>query len=186
MSLRSERICLVTDEDLIHSSIEALTNPHFGPCSISPEALDALRLALKSHSTGAEPKKVIFALLGKVVGKRWHITHVVQLIGAQTPTAATHSFSELRKVEAEAASQGLSFIGLLHSHPQIDSCPTPQPSPGDKLSYLVMLGEFKRPIIFFIINPRTFELCWLSISLEDFLHLQDCIKCETLSIKGEK
>jgi hypothetical protein len=177
MSQSSERISLVTEEDMLHSRIKTLANPTFGPCSISPDALEALRLALKSHSTGAEPKQVIFALLGELAGDRWRIIRIVQLIGAHTSAAAAYSFHDLRKIEQEAAVQALSFIGLLQSQP--DSSKTLQPTLGDKLSFLAMVSEFKRPLFFFIADPQTLEVGWLSISLENFLHLQESVKFET-------
>lgn len=179
MSLRSERISLVTEEDFIHSSIQTLSNVRFGPCSIASDALAALRLALKSHSTGAQPKEVIFALLGKVRGDRWHISQTIQLIGANTPTTSIYSAADLRKIETEAASEGLSFIGILHSHPQVSGNTTLQVSAGDKLCYLVMLEEFRRPIFFFVVNPQTFELGWISLPLESFLQLQESVKFQT-------
>lgn len=183
MSLNSVTINLVTEEDLLRSSIQSLADLPFGPCSISPDALRGLTLGLKSHSTGNHPKEVVNALLGELRRKRWHITDAVQLMGNNTAIVSTFSISELRKIEAEAGSQGLSFIGILHSHPQLELQTALKPSASDKLCYLVLLEEFKRPVFFFIINPQTFELGWISISFDSFLSFQESLKFETHSLQ---
>lgn len=153
--------------------INALNTIPFGPCDIDIQAWKRLKLAVKAYSTQQNAKEVSFALLGEFRKKRFLIKEVVQLVGPSSKDYCIYSLEDVKKIEKEASKEKLTLIGMLHTHCG-DSKPIP--SQADRITWLSMMLEFNRPIIYYIISANTLQTGAYSIPPETFYQLKDAIK----------
>jgi len=152
--------------------VEKLNLIPFGPCSITPEAWKSLKLSVKAHSSHPEPKEVPFCLLGRLDGSKFTITQAVQIATQETSSChCAYSIETIKKIEREASRNGLMFIGFLHTH----SGEKVDPSFQDRTTWLSLMFEFNRPIMYFILSP-SLRLSAYSVPVETFLQLREAIR----------
>jgi len=142
----------------------------FGPCAIDAKAWERLKLIVKTSdvSTG-----LCFALLGKIKGNSIVITDLIEL--SALCCNFRYTADQIRKIEKEAAKQGLMFVGMLYTHK--DSIPTPLEH---ELAYWIsLMFKLDRPLLYFVISTESSKIAAYTIPPEIFVQLKDAIKLVT-------
>ena len=182
---KTEAIDLVELEkqQLIVENIKTLENLRFGPCDINPSAWRSIKLSVRAHSSQPEGKEIPLALLGKLVGKRFLIEDVVQILARDAgPIHCIYDIQDIKKIAKEAEKNKQTLLGTAHSH--TEGSPT-QPSHLDRIAWLSLMFEFDRPLFYYIIIPDTLHVSAYSISSTDaFLLLKESIKPIECEMEG--
>jgi hypothetical protein len=134
----------------------------FGPCAMDTRVWKRLKIMVRTLDASTN---LCFAILGKV---KDNITIISDLIEHNYQFTA----DQIRKLEKEAAKQGLLFIGLLYVHR--DSNPTPLEH---ELAYWIsLMFKLNRPLLYFVISTESSKVAAYTIPPETFFQLKDAIK----------
>lgn len=176
LNSESENVDLV---DLAQETelLYALNTIRFGPCNITIQAWKSLKLAVKALSAQRNARKVIFALLGQLQGKKFVIKDIVQLVNESLKQDI--SWKDVKRIEREANKEKLLLIGILHAH----SGETPIASSNKKVMWLSSMFEFNRPLLYFVLAADSLRLAAFSISPQTFYQLKEAIKFIPFEVK---
>jgi len=161
-------------------TVEKLDHLPFGPCKIARGAWKRLRLIVKVNCAEPTPKEVPLALLGRLYGNQFVVEDVVQIVTNRSDSSqCVYDAEDVKKVEKEAAKEGLMLVGVGHTHTDRTQL---RPSHADKIHWLSLVFDFDRPLYYYIISG-SLEVGGYSIPPNLFLLLKEAFRFLPVDVK---